>query len=237
MQILLDSVRTILNDYGIFSSLVLVFLTSLSMSFGHCVGMCGGIVLVYSSLKNTTFLAHLLYNLGRLASYLCIGILFVLFGKAFALHHFWRDSVSLCVGILLIVYAICFAFFPKVLQYIEPRLQSLSTAGAIFRWLLSLHSLATFFGIGVINGFLPCGQVYFFALNTLNAQIMGLSGVLGAVAVMGAFWLGTLVPMLGVGLFGGRLRAYRKTFFVLSFLCMFALGLLNIYVGITTIAS
>jgi len=60
-------------------------------SFGHCVGMCGGIVIAYSSAKidkgfsrqKQTF-SHLLYSLGRVSTYIFFGVLFGYFGSLFS---------------------------------------------------------------------------------------------------------------------------------------------------------
>lgn len=178
---------------------------------------------------------------------MAIGVAFALLGKAFAISHFWRSGASFIVGILLVLYAICFAFFPKILRAIEPRIDSFGALSRAFGKLLRSRSWLSFFGIGMINGLLPCGLVYFFALNVLNEQIpeqilswsLGFSpvvlGALWAVAVMSAFWLGTLAPMLSIGALGSVLGKYKKTLFAISFLFMLGLGLLNIYTGLTKI--
>ena len=54
----------------------------------HCIGMCGGIVIAYSSTKvdqqmgywKQTF-AHLSYNFGRVTTYIILGALFGFAGK------------------------------------------------------------------------------------------------------------------------------------------------------------
>jgi len=52
-------------------------------SFGHCIGMCGGIVVAYSTIKInpqsskvTQGVAHLLYSLGRVLTYSTLGAMF-----------------------------------------------------------------------------------------------------------------------------------------------------------------
>ncbi|NLC27467.1 MAG: sulfite exporter TauE/SafE family protein, partial [Campylobacteraceae bacterium] len=60
---------------------LLSFATIISVAFfgslGHCIGMCGGFVIAYTSVKidpkTTIFsqlLAHFVYNLGRVSSYI-----------------------------------------------------------------------------------------------------------------------------------------------------------------------
>lgn len=229
--------NTTISLSSLIISLALVFLNALVLSLGHCIGMCGGIVLAFSALPHVRALSHALYHLGRLCGYICVGVVFALLGRAFALHFFWREFASLIVGALLIIYALCFAFFPKILSLLEPNLKRFPLFVAAFGRALRSGRCAGLFALGVLNGFLPCGLVYFFALYTLNEQILGLSGVLGAVCVMGVFWLGTLPSMVGVGILGGLLSAYRKQLAVFSVVMMLLLGLWNIYIGINTIAK
>jgi sulfite exporter TauE/SafE len=52
-------------------------------SFGHCIGMCGGIVVAYSTIKIepssskvSKSIAHLLYSFGRVLTYSILGAMF-----------------------------------------------------------------------------------------------------------------------------------------------------------------
>ena len=56
--------------------LIIILTTAFLGSVGHCIGMCGGIVVAYSSTKidqQTSYLqqtsAHLAYNFGRVTTY------------------------------------------------------------------------------------------------------------------------------------------------------------------------
>ena len=57
-------------------------------SVGHCIGMCGGFILTYTTAKidpkmskKVQGLYHGLYNLGRISSYMIHGDLFGYFGS------------------------------------------------------------------------------------------------------------------------------------------------------------
>lgn len=57
-------------------------------SVGHCIGMCGGFVVAYSSAKidsNSSkyyqFLSHLAYNIGRVTAYTFLGTIFGYIGS------------------------------------------------------------------------------------------------------------------------------------------------------------
>ena len=75
-------------------------------SLGHCIGMCGGFIVAYSSAKVddksnrvTQFISHFLYNIGRVTSYVVLGIVFGLIGTIFSLS-------ATAKGILLVIIAI-----------------------------------------------------------------------------------------------------------------------------------
>lgn len=257
----------------------LVLASSFSLSFAHCGGMCGSIVIAYASIKSASqepkisknfqnpqphqnlqqpqqsqnphdfpkstlslraLLGHIAYNLGRLFSYICIGIVFAFLGEGLGVNMLVRDFGGIVVGILLVVYALCFGFFPKVLRYLEPNLSKAGIFGRVFGRLLFSPSLASFFVLGILSGFLPCGLVYFFALNALNAGLEGAQAIFSSVVIMLVFWLGTLPLMLGLGVLGSGVRAfgkYKNIFFKISFLLMLSVGLLTIYKGFIMISK
>ncbi|MGX3045042.1 sulfite exporter TauE/SafE family protein [Helicobacter sp. T3_23-1056] len=219
----------------------LVFVSAISLSFSHCGGMCGSIVIAYTSIKNAknpkilsikSFFSHIAYNLGRLCSYVIIGIVFAFLGEGVAFSFFARSFLEIFIGILLVGYAICFAFFPKVLRAIEPNLSKAGIFGQIFGRLLFSPNVASYFALGILSGFLPCGVVYFFALNALNAGLAGTQAIFSSVVIMVVFWAGTLPLMLGIGTISNAIKSYQHIFFKISFLLMLSVGLFSIYKGI-----
>lgn len=225
----------------------LVLLGAFSLSLVHCGAMCGSIVIAYVSIKNVTknskifsikaFIGHIAYNVGRLVSYVIIGIVFAFLGEGIALSFFARSFGEIVIGILLVVYAICFAFFPNILRAIEPNLSKAGIFGKIFSNLLFSPSLASYFVLGILSGFLPCGLVYFFALNALNAGLVGTQAIFSSILVMVVFWLGTLPLMIGIGTISNSIKSNRGMFLKISFLLMLSVGLLTIYKGFITISG
>ncbi|WP_439130567.1 sulfite exporter TauE/SafE family protein [Polaribacter sp.] len=160
----------------------------------HCIGMCGPIAFMLpvdreNSVKS--FFQIISYHLGRLFTYSLIGLLFGFLGKGFYFFGF-QQQLSIIVGILMILTII----FPTILQ-------KLSVSKKISTVILKIkNSLGkelkkkgndTFFTIGFLNGFLPCGLVYmavFGAITTSNAftgsLYMFLFG-LGTIPLMTAF--------------------------------------------------
>lgn len=160
----------------------------------HCIGMCGPIAFMLPidrTNKTKGFFQILSYHLGRIFTYSLIGLLFGFLGKGFYFFGF-QQQLSIIVGALMIITIL----FPKILQ-------KLSFSKKISTVILKIkNSLGkelkkkgndTFFTIGFLNGFLPCGLVYmavFGALATSNAftgsLYMFLFG-LGTIPLMTAF--------------------------------------------------
>ncbi|CAL2084791.1 conserved membrane hypothetical protein [Tenacibaculum dicentrarchi] len=165
----------------------------------HCIGMCGPIAFmlpVDRSNKIKQFFQILSYHFGRLFTYGLIGLLFGLLGKGFYFFGF-QQQLSIVVGILMILVIL----LPKTFQ-------KYNFSKSINKWVMKIKSSLgkelkkkgndTFFTIGFLNGFLPCGLVYmavFGAVATTNA----LSGSL----YMFIFGLGT-IPLMTIIVYVGN---------------------------------
>ena len=172
----------------------------------HCVGMCGPIAFMLPiDRKNKTkgFLQILSYHFGRLFSYSLIGLLFGFLGKSFYLFGF-QQQLSIIVGISMILIVVFPKYFSKVNFSKGISKLIFKVKNALGKELKKKRN-DTFFTIGFLNGFLPCGLVYmavFGALATTNA----FSGSL----YMLLFGLGTIPLMTSVVYLGnftkGNLR-------------------------------
>ena len=90
--------------------LVIILVTAFLGSVGHCIGMCGGIVIAYSSRKidsKTSWVqqtaSHLFYNFGRVATYTILGAFFGLLGKVIAFTPTTRGILFIFAGTLMIL--------------------------------------------------------------------------------------------------------------------------------------
>lgn len=203
-------------------------------SLSHCVGMCGGIVLILNQkiakAKQNIILANFLYNLGRLSSYCFIGAICGGIGTFFAITPFSKSIAFIGIGFLVAIMAILFLVAPKFLNCLEPNLQKKGSFASFFQNLLLSHSYKSFYCLGILNGFLPCGIVYYFVLVALASGSVG-----GGILVMLLFGLCTFMPMLSIGLFSGfilRVRIYQKQIYRISAFLMLLFGLYTIYKGI-----
>ena len=165
----------------------------------HCIGMCGPIAFMLPVDRTNNikqFFQILSYHSGRLFTYSLIGLLFGFLGKGFYFFGF-QQQLSIIVGVLMILAIV----LPKAFQQYNFSKQ-------LNRFVMKVKSALgkelkkkgndTFFTIGFLNGFLPCGLVYmavFGALATTNA----LSGSL----YMVIFGLGT-IPLMTVVVYVGN---------------------------------
>lgn len=169
----------------------------------HCLGMCGGFVALYSAEKHGTIWSHLLYNGGRLITYLVLGaaVATVTRHVSGTLLTLGLPTLQILIPFLFIVGAAAHILFPErvnsFLYRVTPRPpKALGAAtGAILR---STHSGLKPFLIGAVTTLLPCGWLYLF-VGFAAAQ----ESVKSALLVMLVFWFGT-VPILITAGFASR---------------------------------
>ncbi|CAE09805.1 conserved hypothetical protein [Wolinella succinogenes] len=198
-------------------------------SFGHCVGMCGGIVLAYSSAKLdplTPWLkqgfSHALYGAGRVTSYMLIGAFSGALGAVVAATPLQRGILFVLTGILMTLFGLSIAGRPNWLASIEYSVSGTKWFKELFGRLIRSSSLGSFYLLGVLNGFLPCGFVYFFAITAASTASL----FYGAV-VMGIFGLATIPALFLVGSLVGLIKSssWRTLFMKFSALLVFLFGI------------
>ncbi len=197
-----------MESVNIFSIITIAFLGS----FGHCIGMCGGIIIAYSSTKiednwskQKQSIAHLLYSLGRVLTYVVLGAIFGYLGGVAMFNNMANGSLLVMAGIFMILTGLSLSGYIKFLTIIEHSLSNSIWYKKVFRELLQTKSLFSFFLLGMINGLLPCGLVYFFAVTAASTG----SALYGAF-VMLLFGLSTIPALFSLGFFVGL---YKNTKF------------------------
>jgi len=204
-------------------------------SLGHCVGMCGGFIVAYtaakidaSKSKTYQFICHFLYNLGRVTSYVIIGVAFGLLGSIFVFNHVSMGALNLIIGIFMFFMGLSLMGKIKFLTSIESSLASSSVVKVLFSKLIHSKSLPSFFFLGMLNGFLPCGLVYFFAASAASTGSPFWGGV-----VMLIFGLSTIPVLLGLGFVVGSLKSsrFRQIMIQLASFVIIAFGVYMIYKG------
>jgi sulfite exporter TauE/SafE len=165
----------------------------------HCIAMCGP--LVGLSGGASSFRLALVHGLGRLVTYVTLGVTAAIAGRALDLAgHLGsvQRGATLVAGVAILAWG----------------LWSLATArslaapgnGRLFsRGLVQIRSRRVTLRawlVGVLTGLLPCGWLWAFVVSA-----GGTADPLAGAAVMTAFWLGTLPAMIGMLAVAGPLIA------------------------------
>lgn len=204
-------------------------------SFGHCIGMCGGIVLAYSTIKIkpesskvSQGSAHILYSMGRVFTYSVLGAIFGALGGVVTFSHTANGILLLIAGVAMIFAGLSLLGKLKFLTLIEHSFSSTSFYKSIFTKILSSRSNFSFFVLGMLNGLLPCGFVYFFAITAASTA----SPLYGAL-VMAIFGMSTIPAMFSLGFLTSLSSAtnFRNMMMSLSSVAVIIYGLYTLYEG------
>ena len=204
-------------------------------SFGHCIGMCGGIVLAYSTIKIepasskvSKTIAHLLYNFGRVLTYTVLGALFGAIGGVATFSNTANGTLLIIAGIAMILAGLSLMGKIKFLTLIEHSISSSNFYKQSFQKILHSKSNVSFFILGMLNGLLPCGFVYFFAITAASTA----SPLYGAL-VMFIFGVSTIPAMFSLGFLSSLASAtsFRNMMMSLSSVAVILYGLFTLYNG------
>lgn len=174
----------------------------------HCVGMCGGLSSAFA-LQLPPHLNRLglivLLNLGRISSYVLIGLIVGLVGQiGISLDdtRWLQNGLYVAANMLLLLLGLYLAGLSTAATQIERIGRPIwKRLNPILNRLLPIKSVPACFGVGMLWGWLPCGLVYsasLYALGSGNAVQGGL--------YMLAFALGTLPNLLAMGIFAAQLK-------------------------------
>ncbi len=220
--------------------LLIILSTAFLGSVGHCIGMCGGIVVAYSSSKidqkdswATQTIAHLSYNFGRVTTYAMLGAVFGLLGKAIAFTPTTKGILFLLTGVLMILAGLSLLGNLKFLNSAEWSVSKNAWYQNAFRKLISSKSLPSFYLLGMLNGIIPCGLVYSFAIIAASTA----SPLWGAI-VMATFGLATIPALLFLGSITKFLQkgSLRGTMMKLAAMLVVFYGLFTMYKGYNFVA-
>lgn len=173
---------------GALSNNAIAFYTGLFGSI-HCIGMCGPLAFAIPMQAGSKWLLlwdKLIYQIGRICSYIILGLIIGSLGKQIWLLGIQR-SISIISGVIIILAA--------SVHRVKPLLSGLNyyskLSGVISKWIgFALKHKWGHFSVGMLNGLLPCGFVYIALLGAINTQ-----GAMASVQYMASFGLGTLPLM------------------------------------------
>ena len=203
---------------------ITAFITGLLGSF-HCVGMCGPIALALPTIGTSIqekVVSRLIYNAGRIVTYSIFGLLFGTFGLGLKIAGL-QQSISIGAGVLIIITVL---FSTQISSKFSINFFSGSAIGKLFQ----RKTYSSLFGVGLLNGLLPCGFVYIALIASVAVQ----DALQGALFML-FFGLGTLPMMFSVSIIGqflsikirSRINKFTPVFAILI-ACIFILRGLNL---------
>lgn len=160
----------------------------------HCIGMCGPIAMMLPVDRNNEakkIMQLVIYHLGRLVAYSTLGIIFGILGKGFFLAGM-QQQLSILVGIIMIIIAVVPEKTLAQYNFSKPVYKIISKVKSNLGKQFKSKTYKSFFTIGLLNGFLPCGMVYVALFGALAMPTIHYS-----ILYMLLFGLGT-VPMMSL---------------------------------------
>lgn len=174
------------------------FMTGLVGGFGHCIGMCGPIVASYTLQGASPVFGRLfsgiLYNAGRITTYMFIGALMGLSGSfvnvAGKMAGF-QNTVAVVAGLFMVFMGLSITGIVGKTSWLEGRSGIIFRAGA---YILTEKSRWRYFPLGALFGFIPCGLSY-----SVFIASAGTGDFLSGMLVSLLFGIGTVPSLLLVG--------------------------------------
>jgi sulfite exporter TauE/SafE len=219
---------------------LLALTTGVLGGFGHCIGMCGPLVVSYALVRATRpqpifirMAPHLLYNMGRITTYGFIGGIMGLSGSfvnvAGRLAGI-QNVVAVVAGVMMIFMGLSIAGVGSTTAWIEKHnLSVLRTAQRV----LASSSMLRYYPLGLLLGLLPCGLSY-----TVFIASAGTGGLFPGMLTALLFGLGTLPALLVFGAVMSSLSAaLRGRIYRTSGVIVMIMGIYFLFRGIRLYAN
>jgi len=213
------------------SLITMAFVTGL-LGAGHCLGMCGGLVGALSlsaRQQSGGWSFHLLYNIGRVATYTLIGALVGWLGSALAYtDRFSQVTRGLLLAsdffIILVGLGTAGLFTGLNMARLEFPGPLRAMTAAVQR-LRQLPPTLSALPLGLLFGFLPCGYLYAVAITAAQS-----ADITTAALMLLAFGVGTVPALLIIGTatqwLGTRARVWMLR---TAGLLVAGMGVVNLY--------
>lgn len=213
--------------------LAVIFIVGFLTSF-HCVGMCGGFVLSYTTKEamnkeqsgKSKLLSHLKYGAGKTITYVVLGALFGLLGSFVAFTPKFKGIAGLVAGLFLIIYGLN-------MINVFPWLRKIQFRGPKFLEKVNVNAVKGNkgpFAIGLLNGLMiACGP-----LQAMLIFAAGTGSIFQGALSMFAFGIGTLPLMLGFGSIATVIGSkFTKKILKVSAVIVIIMGVVMVNRGLT----
>ena len=191
---------------GIDQIISMAFAMGLIGSF-HCIGMCGPIAMALPMAhrgNSSRLFGGVIYNLGRVVTYSFLGLALGFAGD-FLISPKIQNIVSISFGALIVIYLLLPSKTKTALK-ISPNQALLVRLRKQIAKFLYIENNSSLFGIGMLNGLLPCGMIYL----ALTSSFLAGSAFKGSL-FMFSFGLGTFPVMLAAVFFGSFVNQHIRS--------------------------
>lgn len=185
----------------------LIFLIGFLASF-HCVGMCGGLVVSYTTCQiakngnQKLSSSHWQYNLGRLISYTLIGAILGGLGSFFGINPTFTGIIILGAAFFMVLMGLSLLTNFKWLERVKSKTPTF-IARFLYRQNQTRRPKGPFI-IGLLNGLMPCGP-----LQAMQLYALASGNITSGALSMSVYALGTIPLMFGLGSFVSLLSQER----------------------------
>jgi sulfite exporter TauE/SafE len=220
---------------------IIFFTTGFTVGFGHCIGMCGPIVVSFSInlQEKGVWVPNLLYHAGRITTYGVLGGILGITGsftRITAGIASLQKGVLIFAGLVIVVMGLAMGGWISAGRIFgdDSRTKGIITRG--FDKLSKMQSTAAFFPLGLLLGLLPCGPVYTALIAAARAGMefeTVFKSALCGTGLMLVFGIGTTPALLLVARLAnlGWLK-YRLAIYRAGSVLMVAVGVYFVVKGI-----
>ena len=184
--------------------------------------------------KTQQSFAHLIYSFGRITTYAVLGAIFGTIGGVATFSNTANGILWLIAGSAMLLTGLSLLGKIRFLTIIEHSFSKSVWYQTNFKSLLRSQTFFSFFLLGMLNGLLPCGFVYFFAITAASTA----SPFYGAL-VMIIFGLSTIPALFSLGFFVGLFKqsGLRNVMIKLAAISVILYGSYTIYNGYDYLVS
>ena len=216
------------------SLIITYFLTGLAVGFGHCIGMCGPLVISFTlnRRKHSFYLSQLLYHCGRTATYALLGAAIGITGSftmvAASIAAVQKGVMFFCGALIVAMGFAMGGWLPKF-PFFGPDQAAAGLFAGWFKRLSHGRSVLAYVPLGMLLGLLPCGPVYTALLGAARAGMEAQTPYQGAIIgflIMAAFGAGNIPALFSVAKLAdlGWLK-FRDTIYKAGAVMMIGVGI------------
>lgn len=162
------------------------------LSSGHCLGMCGPIITILS-IKSKNYKYKVLYNLGRILSYITMVTILNFLGYFFFYSNnvYIKLTIKIIGNTSIILIGLYISNILNLISYLEYiTFKTWVLISSIINK-INKEKLINAITLGFIWGYIPCGLTYNMAIWCLSFE-----SITKSIILMCSFGIGTLPSML-----------------------------------------